>query len=207
MLLQPPEGPLVLGIALVDFNHLVSPKIEFCHGDIFQDEDIVKILPFLALSDGAHLSLEDYSYFHLVPNAPIPTTIFGISFDRQIPASVLLVKDVDVTRSIIQKAVMVLASKPVFGPTRGVGTRILFEQHILDEDHRPLLTDREVLRNLQDICKDVDKTLITAKVSRTAIPKTNAACLRLLDDALFVVSLDDAAPDRDECLLRRAMDD
>lgn len=131
MLLQPPEGPLVLGIALIDFNHLVGPKIEFCHGDIFQDEDIVKILPFLALPDGAHLSLEDYSYFHLVPNAPIPTTIFGISCNRQIPASVLLVKDVDVTRSIVQKAVVVLASKPVFGPIRdrlGVVTRALFEQ-------------------------------------------------------------------------------
>ncbi|KAG1748597.1 transport protein Avl9-domain-containing protein [Suillus lakei] len=131
MLLQPPEGPLVLGVALVDFNHLVGPKIEFCHGDIFQDEEIVKILPFLALPDGAHLSLEDYSYFHLVPNAPIPTTIFGISCNRQIPTSVLLVKDVDVTRSIVQKAVVVLASKPVFGPIRdrlGVVTRALFEQ-------------------------------------------------------------------------------
>ncbi|KAG1742342.1 transport protein Avl9-domain-containing protein [Suillus paluster] len=131
MLLQPPEGPLVLGIALVDFNHLVGPKIEFSHGDIFQDEEIVKILPFLALPDGAHLSLEDYSYFHLVPNAPIPTTIFGISCNRQIPTSALLVKDVDVTRSIVQKAVVVLASKPVFGPIRdrlGVVTRALFEQ-------------------------------------------------------------------------------
>ncbi|KAG0703788.1 transport protein Avl9-domain-containing protein [Suillus ampliporus] len=131
MLLQPPEGPLVLGIALVDFNHLVGPKIEFCHGDIFEDEEIVKILPFLALPDGAHLSLEDYSYFHLVPDTPIPTTIFGISCNRQIPASVLLVKDVDVTRSIVQKAVVVLASKPVFGPIRdrlGVVTRALFEQ-------------------------------------------------------------------------------
>ncbi|KAG1790283.1 transport protein Avl9-domain-containing protein [Suillus plorans] len=131
MLLQPPEGPLVLGIALIDFNHLVGPKIEFCHGDIFEDEEIFKILPFLALPDGAHMSLEDYSYFHLVPNAPIPTTIFGISCNRQIPASVLLVKDVDVTRSIVQKAVVVLASKPVFGPIRdrlGVVTRALFEQ-------------------------------------------------------------------------------
>ncbi|OAX44321.1 hypothetical protein K503DRAFT_679112 [Rhizopogon vinicolor AM-OR11-026] len=131
MLLQPPEGPLVLGIALVDFNHLVGPKIEFCNGDIFHDEEVAKILPFLALPDGAHLSLEDYSYFHLVPDGPIPTTIFGISCNRQIAASALLVKDVDVTRSIVQKAVVVLVSKPVFGPIRdrlGVVTRALFEQ-------------------------------------------------------------------------------
>ncbi|KAH7925580.1 hypothetical protein BV22DRAFT_1195061 [Leucogyrophana mollusca] len=131
MLLQPPEGPLVLGIALIDFNHLVGPKIEFCKGDIFEDEEVAKMLPFLALPDGAHLSLEDYSYFHLVPTTANPTTIFGISCNRQIATSALLVKDVDVTRSIVQKAVVVLASKPVFGPIRdklGVVTRALFEQ-------------------------------------------------------------------------------
>lgn len=49
-------GPLVLGIALVDFNHLVGPKIEFSRGEVFEeDEEMVKILPFLALPDGAHL--------------------------------------------------------------------------------------------------------------------------------------------------------
>lgn len=131
MLLQPPEGPLILGIALVDFNHLVGPRIEFSQGDIFEDEEIAKMLPFLALPDGAHLSLEDYSYFHLVPSTPNPSTIFGISCNRQIATSVLLVKDVDVTRSIVQKAVVVLASKPVFGPIRdrlGVVTRALFQQ-------------------------------------------------------------------------------
>ncbi|KAI5989145.1 transport protein Avl9-domain-containing protein [Pisolithus albus] len=131
MLLQPPEGPLILGIALVDFNHLVGPRIEFSQGNIFEDEEIAKMLPFLALPDGAHLSLEDYSYFHLVPSSPNPSTIFGISCNRQIATSVLLVKDVDVTRSIVQKAVVVLASKPVFGPIRdrlGVVTRALFQQ-------------------------------------------------------------------------------
>ena len=55
MLLSPLDGPLVLGIALVDFNHLVGPKIEFYEGEIFEDEEIAKILPFLALPDGAHL--------------------------------------------------------------------------------------------------------------------------------------------------------
>lgn len=55
MVLTPPDGPLVLGIALVDFNHIVGPKIEFYEGEIFEDEEIAKILPFLALPDGAHL--------------------------------------------------------------------------------------------------------------------------------------------------------
>lgn len=55
MLLTPLSGPLVLGIALVDFNHIVGPKIEFYEGEVFEDEEIAKILPFLALPDGAHM--------------------------------------------------------------------------------------------------------------------------------------------------------
>ena len=55
VLLTPPNGPLILGIALVDFNHIVGPKIEFYEGEVFEDEEIAKILPFLALPDGAHL--------------------------------------------------------------------------------------------------------------------------------------------------------
>ncbi|KAL4073165.1 acyltransferase ChoActase/COT/CPT [Scleroderma yunnanense] len=84
---------------------------------------------------------------------------------------------------------------------------------VLDEVNRPLLTEREVLRNLQAIVKDADKIPIT-EVARNAIgvlttenrrtwsglrrtlseDGTNAACLRIVDDALFVVCLDDAAP-------------
>jgi hypothetical protein len=135
-LVHPRNGTLVLGIALVDFNHLVGPRIEFCKGDIFADEEIVNNLPFLALPDGAHLAVEDYSYFHLVPSSPNPSTIFGISCNRQIASSTLLVKNQDVTRSTVQKAVVVLASEPVFGPIRdklGVVTRALFEQRDFSE--------------------------------------------------------------------------
>ena len=76
-------------------------------------------------------SSEDYSYFHLVPASPHPSTVFGISCNRQIKAADLLVKDEDVTRSTVQKAVVVLASKPVFGAIRdrlGVVTQALFSQ-------------------------------------------------------------------------------
>ncbi|OCH83816.1 hypothetical protein OBBRIDRAFT_799597 [Obba rivulosa] len=50
---------------------MVGPKIEFYRGSVFEDEELAKILPFLALPDGAHLTTEDYSYFHLVPTSPI----------------------------------------------------------------------------------------------------------------------------------------
>ncbi|KAJ7578173.1 transport protein Avl9-domain-containing protein [Mycena floridula] len=131
MLIAPSTGPLILGIALVDFNHLVGPRIEWSKGEIFEDEELAKILPFLALPDGAHMSAEDYTYFHLVPSTPNPTTLFGISCNQQIAASALLVKTPDVTRSTVQKAVVVLASKPLFGPIRdklGVVTTALFQQ-------------------------------------------------------------------------------
>ncbi|KAJ3554364.1 hypothetical protein NP233_g12437 [Leucocoprinus birnbaumii] len=81
----------------------VGPRIEWSKGEIFDDEEVAKILPFLALPDGAHL----------------------------IAAKSLLVKDPDVTRSTVQKAVVVLASKPVFGPIRDklrVVTTALFHQ-------------------------------------------------------------------------------
>ncbi|KAF8516315.1 transport protein Avl9-domain-containing protein [Hysterangium stoloniferum] len=142
MLLEPTDGPLVLGIALVDFNHIVGPRIEFFEGDVFQDEDLVRILPFLALPDGAHLALEDYSYFHLVPSGPKPTTLFGISCNRQIPSADLISKGDDVTRSTVQKAVVVLASKPVFGAMRdklGVVTNAFFDQR--DFRETAILTD------------------------------------------------------------------
>ncbi|KAH9480710.1 Late secretory pathway protein avl9 [Psilocybe cubensis] len=118
LLINPTTEPLILGVALVDFNHLVGPRIEYSIGDIFEDDEVAKILPFLALPDGAHLSSEDYSYFHLVKPGLNPTTIFGISCNQQISAASLLVKGPDVTRSTVQKAVVVLASKPVFGPIR-----------------------------------------------------------------------------------------
>ncbi|EIW74513.1 carnitine acetyl transferase [Coniophora puteana RWD-64-598 SS2] len=84
---------------------------------------------------------------------------------------------------------------------------------VMDTENRPLLTEREVLRNLQAIVKDADKTP-TKEVARNAIgvlstenrktwsrlrsnlskDRTNASCLQLIDDALFIVCLDDATP-------------
>ncbi|KAG6812310.1 hypothetical protein H0H92_003483 [Tricholoma furcatifolium] len=131
LLVELSNGPIIHGVALVDFNHLIGPRIEYSQGEIFEDEEIAKILPFLALPDGAHLSSEDYSYFHLVPSGSKHSTMFGISCNQQIASSSLLVKAPDVTRSTVQKAVVVLASKPVFGPIRdklGVVTTALFNQ-------------------------------------------------------------------------------
>ncbi|KAF8182306.1 transport protein Avl9-domain-containing protein [Pholiota molesta] len=113
--------PLVLGVALVDFNHLVGPRIEYSKGDIFEHEEVAQILPFLALPDGAHLTWSN------------PTTIFGISCNQQISASSLLVKGPDVTRSTVQKAVVVLAAKPVVVTTALFLQRDFTDSSILND--------------------------------------------------------------------------
>lgn len=119
--------------------------MEFAHpaslaDALANDEELSRLLPFLALPDGAHLSEEDYSYFHCSYNpqsddvqtdVPPHRTLFGISCNRQIAAVDLIKRGSDVTRSMVQKAVVVLASQPVFGPVRdrlGVVTRAYFAQ-------------------------------------------------------------------------------
>ncbi|KAL1405262.1 hypothetical protein Q8F55_008888 [Vanrija albida] len=140
------EIPLVLGVAVVDFNHLIGPTVEYAYPPSLQeaftaDEQLSRLLPFLALPDGAHLSEEDYSFFHcrynpgsekaVATDVPANRTLFGISCNRQIAAADLVRKSSDVTRSMVQKAVVVIASQPVFGPVRdrlGVVTRAFFAQ-------------------------------------------------------------------------------
>ncbi|WVO21733.1 uncharacterized protein IAS62_003045 [Cryptococcus decagattii] len=149
------ETPTVLGIAVVDFNHLIGPTVEYAFPPSLQnalsvDENLTKELPFLALPDGAHLSEEDYSYFHCTfspsndhsqqhnaeTNIPTNQTLFGISCNRQLASSELHHRPSDVTRSMVQKAVVVIASHPIFGVIRdrlGVVTRAYFAQRDFGE--------------------------------------------------------------------------
>ncbi|KAG6868422.1 hypothetical protein C0993_003099 [Termitomyces sp. T159_Od127] len=84
---------------------------------------------------------------------------------------------------------------------------------VLDDENRPVLTEREVLRNLQAIVADADQ-VNRSEIARGAIgvlstenrknwsklrsklacDRHNASCLEIVDDALFVVCLDDATP-------------
>jgi hypothetical protein len=79
---------------------------------------------------------EDYSCFHLYLPSIAESTVYGISCVRQLRAEDLLRKSSDVTRSTVQKAVVVLANKPIFGPIRdklGVITRAFFAQRDFEE--------------------------------------------------------------------------
>ncbi|TFK53149.1 acyltransferase ChoActase/COT/CPT [Heliocybe sulcata] len=86
--------------------------------------------------------------------------------------------------------------------------------NVLDDEDRPLLTEREIGRNLHAIVADADKTPVT-EVARNAIgvlstenrkvwsnlrstlmeSRDNASSLQIIDKALFIVCLDDAAPE------------
>jgi hypothetical protein len=93
------------------------------------------LLPFMALTDGAHASAEDYSYFTLRrahTSTDPATSLFGISCTRQLDASKLIDRPVEVTRSTVQKAVVVISDSPQhFGAIKaqlGIVTQLWFAQ-------------------------------------------------------------------------------
>lgn len=95
-----------------------GPEVEFWlskTGEDWNAQNDWSLLPFMALSDGAHAAVEDFSYFTLLwkgsETAPA-TSLFGISCTRQISAEKLTHKSPDVTRSTVQKSVVVLSTEP-----------------------------------------------------------------------------------------------
>ena len=120
------------------------------HTDPSIDNDW-SFLPFMALSDGAHSFEEDFSYFTLRRKlseekqasltAHPPLSLFGMSCTRQLDAKELINRPDDVTRSTVQKSLVIVTEKPWMFPTwreklslvtrawflqRLVQTRILF---------------------------------------------------------------------------------
>ncbi|SCU87095.1 LAFA_0E04676g1_1 [Lachancea sp. 'fantastica'] len=130
------EPNVIFGVFLVNFHHSKGPEVEYSYG-LPEDLEASKLwpyLPFQALPDGSHSFEETFTYFTLVYNeaercgppaegaAAIAsdqtddyTTFFAISCSRQIRTEELLSKDSDVTRSTVQKAIVVVARKPIFG--------------------------------------------------------------------------------------------
>ncbi|OTA93684.1 hypothetical protein M434DRAFT_72651 [Hypoxylon sp. CO27-5] len=144
-------------VTVVDFHHHRGPEVERWFGVEEGEDPAAKydwtLLPFMALSDGAHASTEDFSYFTLLRPATDDspaTSLFGISCTRQLDASQLLVRPSDVTRSTVQKAVVVIADSPqFFGMLRerlSVVTSAWFAQREF--------SDTEILRRFQESLAD-----------------------------------------------------
>ncbi|KAK9247868.1 transport protein Avl9-domain-containing protein [Lipomyces tetrasporus] len=150
---QPVEG-LIVGVCVVGFHHTRGPEVEYWIGENGKDLSTRWAnLPFQSLPDGSHSHEEDYSYFTLLyepdeaetEKGNRPTTYFGISCNRQIRTTELLYKSADVTRSTVQKSVVVVARKPIFGPIReklAVVTRAYFLQGNFE--------DRTIIDNLYE---------------------------------------------------------
>ncbi|KAL4780863.1 transport protein Avl9-domain-containing protein [Aspergillus varians] len=109
------QDPIVM---VIDFHHARGPEIELCIGPEGTDpaaENDWSLLPFMALSDGAHMSTEEFSYFTLRrkgTDTEPATSLFGIACSRQIDSKSLIYKSADVTRSTVQKAVVVVTDTP-----------------------------------------------------------------------------------------------
>ena len=90
-----------------------------------------------------HRSTEDYSYFTLrraATKAHSATSLFGISCTRQLDANALINRPAEVTRSTVQKAVVVISDSPqYFGAIKaqlGVVTAAWFAQKYVDTSYR-----------------------------------------------------------------------
>ncbi|CEP23746.1 unnamed protein product [Cyberlindnera jadinii] len=128
---------LIFGVCIVNFHHLRGPEVEYsklAHEDFTKDvADLWPYLPFQALPDGAHAFDETFAYFTLrFPLADDKeSTLFGISCAMRINSQDLLEKDSDVTRSSVQKAIVVILRQPVYGQIKeklSIVTRAFFEQ-------------------------------------------------------------------------------
>lgn len=138
----------ILNVLVVDFHHARGPEIEFCFPEVEESRrpESWNILSFQALPDGSHLHDEDYSYFTVITGDPECPTAFGISCNRQLKSDELKNRPKDVTRSTIQKAIVVLTSTPhVFAHVKdklGAVTRAYFSQ--LD------FTDQDILERFYE---------------------------------------------------------
>ncbi|KAH7128725.1 LAlv9 family protein [Dendryphion nanum] len=146
-------APFTPIVCIVDFHHARGPEIEKWLGVEEGTDPAVEndwsLLPFMALTDGAHASTEDYSYFTLRREGTethLASSLFGISCTRQLDASQLINRPAEVTRSTVQKAVVVISDSPqYFGVIKaqlGVVTAAWFAQKDF--------TDMEILERFQE---------------------------------------------------------
>ena len=131
---------MIFAICLVDFHHQRGPEIQWWKSNYHPDykPGLFRNIPFQALPDGSHLFEETFSNFNLVYDFDQKQsiddfndvnnfkgdprhlkTLFGCSCVRQVKTSDLTEEErernKDITRSIVQKAIVVITRKqPIF---------------------------------------------------------------------------------------------
>lgn len=162
---------MIFAICLVDFHHQRGPEIQWWKSNyhIHYEPNLFKNIPFQALPDGSHLFEETFSNFNLVYDFDQKKsvddfkdvndfkgdprhlkTLFGCSCVRQVKTSELSAdereRNKDITRSIVQKAIVVIVRKqPIF-------TKIKDKLSIIAKSYfqQETFSNFEVLENLFD---------------------------------------------------------
>lgn len=103
-------------LIVIGFDHKIGSIVEFVYpqpdeGDL--NDEVMKSLTFLGLPDGSHSVDSDYSFF-ITPDGK-GKLFYCVSCYRQIKSSELLQKDENVSRSFVQKSVLLLSYIPHFG--------------------------------------------------------------------------------------------
>ncbi|KRX81653.1 Late secretory pathway protein AVL9 -like protein, partial [Trichinella sp. T6] len=106
----------------------INGKTEIADDDL---PTLWKTLPSLALPDGAHNHDADFVYFHLPDLSNPNSTVYGVSYVRQIAVKDLREKSNDITRSTVQKSICAVSSSPLYGllmPKLESISKVYFEQ-------------------------------------------------------------------------------
>lgn len=194
----------IFAVCLVDFHHVRGPEVQWWrsnyHPQLEAQDNLFKNLPFQALPDGLHLFEETFSNFNLVydfdtqrslddlreigafkGNPNHLETLFGCLCVRQVKTTDLseieLQRNKEITRSIVQKAVVVISRKqPVFTKIKeklSIITHSFFQQDSFGNfDLLESLFD-----NLNDVLRQPSEDEITAQ--KLAPPKSPEAQLEV----------------------------
>ena len=106
---------------MVGFHHSVGSQVEFVYPPLQEDTEenltgeYLRMLPQLALPDGSHIADSGYVYFIL---RDAKNTYHCTSCYRQIKAEELISRDESVSRTFVQKAVVVMSKLPLYGEVR-----------------------------------------------------------------------------------------
>lgn len=161
---------MIFAMCLVDFHHQRGPEVQWWRLNYHPEYDhlLFRNLPFQALPDGSHLFEETFSNFNLVYDFKTGQliddmrdlnlfqgdprhlkTLFGCSCVCQVKTLDLLEagrQDKDITRLMVQKAVVVIVRKqPVFAKIKeklSIITKLYFMQETFD--------NKQVLEDLFD---------------------------------------------------------
>ncbi|KAI5956696.1 hypothetical protein KGF57_003416 [Candida theae] len=165
------EDDMIFAMCVVDFHHQRGPEIQWWRSNYHPNytPDLFRNIPFQALPDGSHLFEETFSNFNLVydfcqgksiddfdslneyqGDPRHLKTLFGCSCVRQVRTSELSAEErernKDITRSMVQKAVVVIVRKQPIFPKIKEKLSIITKSYFLQES----LQNTEVLDHLFD---------------------------------------------------------